>query len=105
MMPRSELMSDNSGNWIWSRFAKAAKPICGYLHLVAFPIRLLTKPNFDRRRGGTMTITIDENKLTIVDREFLYAWANNLNVSVEELLKRILLEAVKGGQLHRGHPR
>ena len=51
-----------------------------------------------------MTITIDESELTEGDREFLDAWAKNLNVSVEEVLKRILLEAVKGGHFIEGIP-
>ena len=42
-----------------------------------------------------MIITIDETDLAEIDREFLDEWANNLNVSVEELLKRILLEVSK----------
>jgi hypothetical protein len=49
-------------------------------------------------------VTIDEFDLAEDDREFLDAWANNLNVSVEELLKRILLEAVKGGHYIEGIP-
>jgi hypothetical protein len=49
-----------------------------------------------------LVVAIDESDLAEGDREFLYAWAKNLNVSVEELLKRILLEAVKGGHYIEG---
>jgi hypothetical protein len=51
-----------------------------------------------------MTITINESDLAEDDREFLYAWAKNLNVSIEELLKRILLEAIKGQHYIDGIP-
>ena len=49
-------------------------------------------------------VTIHESDLAESDREFLDAWAKNLNVSVEELLKRILLEAIKGGHYIDGIP-
>ena len=41
-------------------------------------------------------VTIAVSDLEKQDREFLIEWAEKLNISVDELLKRILLAAVKG---------
>jgi len=49
-------------------------------------------------------VAIDASDLEEGDRKFLEAWANNLNVSVDQLAKNILLQAVKGGHYVEGLP-
>lgn len=41
-------------------------------------------------------ITIDESELCEQEREFHERWARNLNISIEELFKLLLLSAIDG---------
>jgi len=48
------------------------------------------------------TVTLNPNDIQPRDWQFLREWANKQNVSLEVLLKRILIAAIKGqlGQLY-----
>ncbi len=41
-------------------------------------------------------VDFDETKLSTEDRAFLQAWADSLNITVSELLGRMLIAAVEG---------
>jgi hypothetical protein len=53
---------------------------------------------------GSAMIEVDDSELTLDHREFLEEWANNLGVSVEVLLGRIVVAATEGYQYIENAP-
>lgn len=50
-------------------------------------------------------IIIDESELDESERAFHQEWAKNLNVSIEELFKRLLLAAIDGDPFIEKRPK